>query len=358
MRLKSRMLSLSLALGAACYLALLWKGQHELSSHDNNTERQAQSLEEQKAIYFLNKQSGLRNVNRFGTIDMELRFRREPGDNRPPYRSLFDAAGNMTNRVRSLLHFGVIGFGKCGTTSMTTWLDAHPQLQSYPREVYDLMLEKPQEFVKKIYSMPVGDYKRGYKSPVDVSLYHTMNYFRDYWPDTKLIVGIRHPVHWFESLYNFRIQNLSSKKNHTTFPRPNDLIGRCFRTSHNTCTYKGEFALFLRNLGKTLANHNPRDALTGRYNVTTLESRMYAASRMRPPYPDIQQPVPNPVFLFEMRQLFKMTTTTITQPAAPIDSARTCKTFWNWTTRWRPCRSINGLDEIGTMITCSRSRMD
>ena len=39
--------------------------------------------------------------------------------------------------------------------------------------------------------------------------------------------------------------------------------------------------------------------------MTALESHMYAASCMRPPFPDIQQPVPNLVFLFEMRQLFK-----------------------------------------------------
>jgi len=74
--------------------------------------------------------------------------------------------------------------------------------------------------------------------------------------------------------------------------------------------------LHLRNLGKTLSTHNNPQTLTNtttttsssssivvpRYELTELEERMYATSRMKK-IPDIQQVVPNPVFLFEIQQL-------------------------------------------------------
>ena len=113
---------------------------------------------------------------------MRLKFQPEPGDNRPPYDTIVDSFGNITGDPSALIHFAVIGFGKCGTTSMISWLDEHPDLQTYPKEVYDLMLDKPADLIQKIYTMPKGNFKRGYKSPNDASLPHVMNYLRQYFP--------------------------------------------------------------------------------------------------------------------------------------------------------------------------------
>jgi hypothetical protein len=234
----------------------------------------------------------------------EYFFRENPGDDRPPFDTVVDEYGNVTGNVEDLLHFAVIGFGKCGTTSMISWLDAHPELQTYPKEIYDMMFGRVGEMVRKIYSMPVGKFKRGYKSPADLAAVKAVEMIRRYFPKTKLIVGIRHPVRWFESLYNFRVQNLNRGKDHSAFPRPLDLIGRCNKGTKNTCTFKGEFGLHLRNLGKTLATHNHLGPLTRMYKLTKLESRMYAAARVvKTKIANIQEPVPNPVFLFEMNQL-------------------------------------------------------
>ncbi|KAL7581545.1 hypothetical protein ACA910_022109 [Epithemia clementina (nom. ined.)] len=46
----------------------------------------------------------------------------------------------------------------------------------------------------------------GYKGPTQLRRPHELAMFRDYWPQTKLIVGIRHPVWWFQSIYNYRMQ--------------------------------------------------------------------------------------------------------------------------------------------------------
>jgi hypothetical protein len=238
-----------------------------------------------------------------------LIFRHNPGDDRPPFDTVVDEYGNITGNVEDLLHFAVIGFGKCGTTSMISWLDAHRELQTYPKEIYDLMFGKVGEMIRKIYSTPVGNFKRGYKSPADLGVNVAVDCLKQYFPKTKLIVGIRHPVRWFQSLYNFRVQNLPPKTDHSDWPRPNDLIGSCIKQRKNTCTHKGEFALSLRNLGKTLAANNHRDATTGLYDLSPLEYRMYDTSKVRKHFPDIQEAVPNPVFLFEMNQLSDDNTT-------------------------------------------------
>ena len=81
--------------------------------------------------------------------------------------------------------------------------------------------------VKLMYALPEGDqYKRGYKAPVradqeyvlffgnwqanlasqpqnDIRSEAAMNNIRTYWPDIDLIIGVRHPVKWFESYYNY-----------------------------------------------------------------------------------------------------------------------------------------------------------
>lgn len=116
-------------------------------------------------------------------------------------------------------------------------------------------------------------------------------------------MGIRHPVLWFQSLYNFRVQNLNPKFNHSSFPTPTELIGRCTTGMKNTCTHKGEFGLYIRSLGKTLATQNARNPDTGRYEWNDLEHRLYATSQYKGRYPDIQELIPNPIFLFEINQL-------------------------------------------------------
>jgi hypothetical protein len=116
------------------------------------------------------------------------------------------------------------------------------------------------------------------------------------WPKTKLIVGIRHPVWYFQSLYNFRVQNLDET---ATMPHPNQLIGRCVAGMYHVCTEKANFAKYLLRLGKqpkrqqptalqqSIVNHYPHAS----YNITAVPH------------------VPNPVFLFDVQQLHRATPT-------------------------------------------------
>ena len=99
-------------------------------------------------------------------------------------------------------------------------------------------------------------------------------------------------VKWFESLYNFRVQNLLPGEE---MPDPNHLIGRCYADRMNTCTEKGNFAYSLLWLGKTNEQGDrPMSALAEKI-VGHYQRLWFNTSAV--PY------LPNPVFLYHMEQM-------------------------------------------------------
>lgn len=124
----------------------------------------------------------------------------------PPISSILDQYGNLTgtrDQLRRLVQFAVIGFGKAGTTTLAHWLDSHPELQAHRSEVWALNNYELDVFVDRMYDL-TEDKQRGYKCPGDILSEDVHGYLRVYFPDTKLFIGVRHPIWWFQSLYNFR----------------------------------------------------------------------------------------------------------------------------------------------------------
>lgn len=63
--------------------------------------------------------------------------------------------------------------------------------------------------------LPRGNqYKRGYRAPRDVVVKTTLplQLIDKYWPKTKLIVDVRHPVKWMQSYYNFKTGNACHRR--------------------------------------------------------------------------------------------------------------------------------------------------
>jgi hypothetical protein len=281
---------------------------------------------------------------------------------RPPLDTLIHPVhGNLTGaNVSWLLDFAIVGFGKCGTSTvrnglfcfslqlnnyglfhvpspsisprsilscvkniqMMEWLANHPEVACFRKEqctstrtiqlngsnpsfshspffsslpdyADHLSGKKEANMVQKLYQkLPEGPYKRGYKAPTDVTQMHVLQSLEDHFPKARLLIGIRHPILWFQSLYNFRTQNFMDLE--TQLPHPDKLIGKCVKGSQNTCTIKGDFAYHLYKLGKTVANVTTQP--------TALERQIHARWH---PHTAISKPIarPNPVFLFEMSQL-------------------------------------------------------
>jgi hypothetical protein len=221
---------------------------------------------------------------------------------RPPLNTILNSTDpdHIIGDPGWLLDFGIVGYGKCGTSTMMYWLREHPEIQAFGQEMNEFMFRRPGRMIKKLYedlgagpSIGDGDYLRGYKSPQDITQDHIMGYYRQYWPQARLIIGIRHPVRWFESLYNFRVQNHPSSR--SALPHPNRLIGACTRGKFHTCTQKGDFALGLMRLGKP---NCPQPA-----PMTALEQQILGRYRRLRTNLTETPCMTNPVFLFDLEQL-------------------------------------------------------
>ena len=99
--------------------------------------------------------------------------------------------------VRQLLDFAILGHAKTATSYLMKWLHTHPDVQIWPDEVCDLVNLRPAELTRKLYlelphNTPNQTYQRGFKCPGRFSR-ASLRYFQDYFTDTRLIVGVRHP---------------------------------------------------------------------------------------------------------------------------------------------------------------------
>jgi len=205
-------------------------------------------------------------------------------EGRPPLSSLIDDYQNITGDVQFLLDFAIIGHPKTATTTILYWLRSHPEILMPRHEVRSLRKGKPAALVEELYtSLPAGSlYKRGYKSPIDLETPKALDLIRQYWPQTVLIVGLRHPVKWFESFYNFHLRHGDS------MPPPSSLIGGCSKETYMVCTDRSLFHIHLSFLGKTKLS----DAA---------EQELLTHPRKERPFG--MKVLPNKVFLYEINQL-------------------------------------------------------
>jgi hypothetical protein len=202
--------------------------------------------------------------------------------------------------VQFLLDFAIIGHPKCGTTFLLRqWLGQHAEIVMPARETRVLSGSTGAvQMVQALYPLqqvplPVTDenppikVQRGYKNPAHILRPWALQHFETYWPTSKLIIGVRHPVLWFESFYNYRL-----KRNSDVLPPPASLMGACTDPNMvDVCTDNANFHVHLAMLGKT--------------NLTALERVLFPTSNSTrvPRNPVHQRHLPNPVFLYDVSQL-------------------------------------------------------
>ncbi len=180
--------------------------------------------------------------------------------NWPPLSALIDNNDNIRDDVdvSGILDFAIVGFGKTGTTSILRHLS--DMTDSLSQEHCDLVVGNSGKLLKDLYEDHARRFKqakrngeeledrlRGLKCPQDISSDYSMLNYAKYFPSTKLIIGIRHPVLWFESLYNFRVANVPWKAMLPT----SELTRGCISGSQGVCAWRANFHDFLSRLGKT-----------------------------------------------------------------------------------------------------------
>jgi hypothetical protein len=144
--------------------------------------------------------------------------------------------GIFPNMTQDLIDFAVIGFPKCGTTFLLRdILGASPQVymgaqnsKGFYLEMHDLAYGKLPEFISYFQHHNSSSIKRGFKEPRSLHWEPTLYHLSTFFPKTKLIVSIRHPISWFESMYNYRMR-MDDKYALDFKITPHNRVGQCKR---------------------------------------------------------------------------------------------------------------------------------
>jgi len=239
---------------------------------------------------------------------------------------------NYRDDIKHLLDFAIIGHGKSATTKLMNWLvsfssssgnetqpdgntqTAKPIIQMPNHEIHFLTHGEPGLFVEELFKLQTtstvssshGKVLVGYKSPNDIEVVQSRNLLQRYFPLTRLIVGVRHPVTWFQSWYNFH-SRLDDQ------PLPNaETYGRTivFNTTTNTTDiqynlpYHAMFHVHLALMRKT-ARTDPREwELLDPFVTPTEKSMLLKRSNDLDCFNDSCRTMNHHVLLYESTQPF------------------------------------------------------
>ena len=244
----------------------------------------------------------------------------------PPLKDLIDKNGKVISDISWMLDFAIIGFPKSGTSFLKNYLNQTEETFVYHREFCIKKSSDLTRFVEVYHELHVRFQQQqqvqhnnnnnqrirfGLKCPGVLYRSHDMNIYKTYFPNTKFIVGIRHPVIWFESFYNYQVGRNVSLPASTS-----SLIGKC-ENHQKVCTDRARFHAALARLRKTpLVEKEEVDLLFG----TRYEGNYNNTSSLHPPqqlrrflnsgkHKKQQDGFPNQLLLYEVRQLHQNDTT-------------------------------------------------
>jgi len=149
----------------------------------------------------------------------------------------------------------VIGFAKTGTSSLLKFMKEDDELAMLPHENSDLFngVKGLQKLEKEFDKIPDStNMKKGIKCPSAVRNIGAIRNLAKYTTkDTKLILGVRHPIKFFESFYNYRVKHLHAEHKSTShIPRAEDLIGDQSHSWNKLYTEVARFEMFMKQLAK------------------------------------------------------------------------------------------------------------
>ena len=161
-----------------------------------------------------------------------------------------------TNRNLKL-DFFIAGFPKCGTTSLLFAFNSNSETAVGENEHCSIASdglsdEAALEHLDHELSQLTQDssVKRGLKCPLGISNYNALHRLTQHSPETKLLIGLRHPVEYFQSYYNYRITEMYDKNLPLDeIPAIESLVGQNEWKGVSTDTAR--FELYLTQLSKT-----------------------------------------------------------------------------------------------------------
>ena len=181
-----------------------------------------------------------------------------------------DPEDTVVEKVKPKLDFVIAGFPKCGTTSLLstfedfveTSISASEECTIEDTDLSDyIVFERLDHDLSQLSQDP--SVKRGIKCPIGLSNGRSLDRLDQYSPETKLLIGVRHPVKYFQSYYNYRITEIYDNNLAVdTIPPIESLVGK--NEWNGVSTDSARFELYLMQLAKTEMSVADFADMTGR----------------------------------------------------------------------------------------------
>ena len=183
-----------------------------------------------------------------------------------PSNETTDYAGfhsNVEDETDIKMEFMISGFPKCGTTTLLRTFEQHPETVVPPMEEcsLDQIFNDDNAYSRLTGNLASAtnstskDIKRGIKCPFGLTTPMAIERLEDWFPNTRLIFGMRHPVMQFQSYYNYRVLNFHKGEIEGPVPPPESLIGP--NDWVRVSTEMPRFEKVLEKLGKTEKSEEP-----------------------------------------------------------------------------------------------------
>jgi hypothetical protein len=124
----------------------------------------------------------------------------------PPLEALVDMQeGTVIGNPQFLLDFAILGFEKSGTFALKQIVYGHKKTDGLLEENINLYMNRPHQFVADLYyHRPSEDYYRFYNNNNDIYQPCSLKNIHQYFPETKLVIAVRHPVRYVSIVTNYK----------------------------------------------------------------------------------------------------------------------------------------------------------
>jgi len=259
----------------------LFLGQHVFTSTSNADQTQPVGIESDIEPSSLSSLGS--NANAVGEL---------PTLHVPPLSELVDG-NHIRGDVSWMLDFSIVDYPKAGTTFLMNYLRRkNDEIYINNGEICYQNRRNPSKLVRMYYKPHLDNtvnergerIKFGIKCPEDLETEFGLKRYAKFFPDTKMIISVRHPVLWFESYYNFRAYHRYPLQ----MPHTGDLLGpaevdypyvqwncskKCPSGNQNIYSERAKFHWSLSRLGKTSLSTDAEWDLLQHHNMSIEPSR-------------------------------------------------------------------------------------
>lgn len=169
----------------------------------------------------------------------------------------YHSVDSMQRLVTKTFDFVLAGFPNTGTSALIQQLETHPDIDMSPMEqciaVSPTISDSRFQEALQANLQPMSadaHVRRSFQCATTLYNYRSLNGIATHNPNTKLVIGLQHPIKMMQSLYNQRVADAYEQKREGEIPSLDDIV-LAGQPWMGVSLHSIRFDLFLLQLGKT-----------------------------------------------------------------------------------------------------------